>query len=50
MVGLGQVSQTVPVVTAVLEHALFGIALGFGFLPWQSVKAGPSVSRRVPVV
>ncbi len=42
LVGLRDVVRTTAVMAALLEHMLFGIALGLGFLPYQrpEVRAG----------
>jgi len=50
IVGLSNVARMMPVGVAVFEHVLFGLAVGFGFLPFQRERRiRPPVERPVPV-
>lgn len=35
IVGLGSVTRTAPISAALVEHLIFGLATGVGFLPFQ---------------
>jgi len=37
IVGAGQIAGMMPMGTAILEHVLFGLGVGLGFLPYQEV-------------
>jgi len=41
LVGLGSMARAAPVGGAVLTHVIFGLALGFGFLPFQQPRREP---------
>jgi hypothetical protein len=43
VVGLGEMTASVPVWMAVLEHIVFGVAVAIGFLPYQR-----RIIRRIP--
>jgi hypothetical protein len=45
LVGQGEMVRESPVITAVLYHVIFGIAVGAGFLPFQHRKHAPHGHR-----
>lgn len=48
LIGGGRVAGMVPKQAAFLEHVLFGISIGLGFLPFQRVRPPGSVSGPTP--
>jgi hypothetical protein len=49
MVGLGEMARSSPVGMAILNHLLFGLGVGIGFLPYQRPRTLTApMDRRVP--
>jgi hypothetical protein len=44
--GAGELVRNAPVGMSILEHVLFGLAVGLGFLPFQREHAGPVIGKR----
>lgn len=56
LVGLRELVRAAPIGMAVLEHVLFGLAVGLGFLPFQrhrprrTLREAPPMIRHDPVI
>lgn len=48
IVGAGAVARGAPVGLAIVEHVLFGLAVGVGFLPYQRLVVGRRWAARRP--
>jgi hypothetical protein len=48
VVGLAEITKSVPVGAAILEHLVFGLAVAAGFLPFQRRVERPTAPRLAP--
>lgn len=47
-IGLGQIATSGPVMGPILQHLVFGLGLGVGFMPFQRPRVAPALPSETP--